>query len=199
MRVAIVILNWNGRSYLEKFLLSVVQNSKGASIYVADNASTDGSVDFVEGAFPNVGIIQNGGNLGFAGGYNAALRNLDEEIFVLLNSDVEVTENWLLPIVELMTADASIAACQPKILQYDGKDRFEYAGAAGGFIDKFGFPFCRGRLFETLEKDAGQYDLQREVFWATGACLFVRRSVYNEIGGLDDDFFAHMEEIDLCW
>lgn len=199
MRVAVVILNWNGKSFLEQFLPSVVENSKDANVYVADNASTDGSVEFLKQVFPKVRIIENNGNLGFSGGYNTALKDLDEDIFVLLNSDVEVTENWISPIVNLMNSDTSIGACQPKILQHGNKDYFEYAGAAGGFIDKFGFPFCRGRLFEELEQDAGQYDTQREVFWATGACMFVRKSVYQELGGLDDDFFAHMEEIDLCW
>ena len=199
MRVAVVILNWNGKSFLEKFLHSVVAHSKNATIYVADNASSDGSVAFVRQAFPGVNIIETGKNLGFAGGYNTALKNLNEDLFVLLNSDVEVSENWIEPIVNLMVSDKTIGACQPKILDFNQKERFEYAGASGGYIDKYGFPFCRGRLFDTLEKNSGQYDRTKEIFWATGACLFVRNDVYKMVGGLDEDFFAHMEEIDLCW
>ncbi|MBI1289119.1 MAG: glycosyltransferase [Flavobacteriales bacterium] len=199
MRIAVVILNWNGKSFLEKFLPIVVKYSQQATVYVADNASTDDSVSFIQEHHPEVKLIETGGNLGFAGGYNKALENLNEAYFVLLNSDVEVTENWLQPIIDLMDKDRNIAACQPKILQYDHKTYFEYAGAAGGFIDRFGYPFCRGRIFETTEEDHGQYNDAREVFWATGACMFVRGSVYKELGGLDDDFFAHMEEIDLCW
>jgi hypothetical protein len=199
MRVAVVILNWNGKSFLEKFLPTVIEYSTDANIYVADNASTDDSVAFLRSKFPSVKVIENDGNLGFAGGYNAALKHLEEDIFVLLNSDVEVTKNWIIPIAMLMESDTSIGACQPKILQYGNTDQFEYAGAAGGFIDKHGFPFCRGRIFNHLENDKGQYDNRREVFWATGACMFVRSSAYKALGGLDDDFFAHMEEIDLCW
>lgn len=199
MRVAVVILNWNGRSFLEKFLPSVILNSEDAAIYVADNASSDGSVALVTERFPTVKIIETGDNLGFAGGYNSALSDLKEEFFVLLNSDVEVTANWLKPLVELLDTDLNVAVCQPKILQYDNQSHFEYAGAAGGFIDKFGFPFCRGRIFETCEEDDGQYDQPIEVFWATGACMFVRNDVFKQLGGLDEDFFAHMEEIDFCW
>ena len=199
MRVAVVILNWNGKSFLEKFLPSVISNSIGANIYVADNASSDGSLDYLKENYPIVKLIDNGENLGFAGGYNKALEKLDEAFFVLLNSDVEVTTNWLEPIVQLFDSDSNIAACQPKILSYHDKSCFEYAGAAGGFIDKFGYPFCRGRVFDTLEKDNGQYDSVEEILWATGACLFIRSKVYKELGGLDADFFAHMEEIDLCW
>ncbi len=199
MRVAVVILNWNGKPFLEKFLPNVVEYSKETTVYVADNASSDGSVEFVKNTFSEVRIIETGGNLGFAGGYNAALKDLDEDVFVLLNSDVEVSENWIQPIVDLMNSDETIGACQPKVLQFNNKSHFEYAGAAGGFIDKFGFPFCRGRMFDTMEEDHSQYNDQQEIFWATGACMFVRSSVYNELGGLDDDFFAHMEEIDLCW
>lgn len=199
MRVAVVILNWNGRSFLKKFLPSVISNSPEATIYIADNASSDGSLEFLKTNFPTVKLIDNGENLGFAGGYNKALKNLNEEFFVLLNSDVEVTPNWLQPVIDLFDSDANIAAIQPKILSYNDKTSFEYAGAAGGFIDKNGFPFCRGRIFDSLEKDNGQYDSVQEVFWATGACMFIRSKVYDELGGLDDDFFAHMEEIDLCW
>jgi GT2 family glycosyltransferase len=199
MRVAVVILNWNGKSFLEKFLPSVISNSIGANIYVADNASSDGSLDYLKENYPTIKLIDNDENLGFAGGYNKALEKLDEEFFVLLNSDVEVTPSWLEPIVQLFESDSNVAACQPKILSYHDKSSFEYAGAAGGFIDKFGYPFCRGRMFDTLEKDNGQYDSVEEIFWATGACLFIRSKVYKELGGLDADFFAHMEEIDLCW
>lgn len=199
MRVAVVILNWNGKSFLEKFLPSVIEHSENATIYVADNASSDDSVALVHNHFPTVKLIETGSNLGFAGGYNAALADLTEEFFVLLNSDVEVSANWLQPMVELMDSDSSVVVCQPKILQYNNRSSFEYAGAAGGFIDKFGFPFCRGRIFETCEEDNGQYDEPTEVFWATGACMFVRSEVYHQLGGLDADFFAHMEEIDFCW
>lgn len=199
MRVAVVILNWNGKKFLEKFLPSVIAHSSEATIYVVDNASSDESESFIKSTFPEVRTIQNGANVGFAGGYNEGLKNLTEDVFVLLNSDVEVSENWLKPVVDLFEEDSSVGAVQPKILQYDDKMKFEYAGAGGGYIDKYGFPFCRGRMFETLEMDKGQYDEATEVFWATGACMFVRSSVYNQLGGLDADFFAHMEEIDLCW
>lgn len=199
MRVAVVILNWNGKSFLEKFLPNVLEHSKEAAVYVADNASTDNSVAFVRENFSGVKIIETGGNFGYAGGYNKALQNLDEDLFVLLNSDVEVRGNWLNPVVRLFEDDEKVAACQPKILQFDNKTKFEYAGAAGGYIDKFGFPFCRGRVFNSVEHDDGQYDYPQEVFWATGACMFVRSGVFKEFGGLDEDFFAHMEEIDFCW
>ncbi|MFT6028269.1 MAG: GT2 family glycosyltransferase [Bacteroidia bacterium] len=199
MRVAVVILNWNGRLFLEKFLQSAFQNSPQANLYVADNASTDDSLEFVRNHFPTVKLINNGENLGFAGGYNKALSELTEEYFVLLNSDVEVSENWLAPLIELLDSDSKIGACQPKILSYHQKTHFEYAGASGGFLDSYGYPFCRGRLFDTLEEDKGQYQDVSEVFWATGACLFVRNSCYKEQAGLDADFFAHMEEIDFCW
>ena len=199
MRVAVVILNWNGKPFLEKFLPSVIEHSGEANIYVADNASSDDSVDFVQRTFPTVSVIETGGNLGFAGGYNAVLNNFTEDIFVLLNSDVQVTSDWIAPVVQLMAADSTIAACQPKILDYNNRHLFEYAGAAGGFIDKYGFPFCRGRIFDTLETDNSQYDTTMEVFWATGACLFVKKDAYKQLGGLDEDLFAHMEEVDLCW
>lgn len=199
MRTAVVILNWNGKSFLEKFIPSVIKHSEQANIYVADNASSDNSVEFLTQHFPTVNLIRNADNHGFAGGYNEALKTLSEEFFVLLNSDVEVTENWLGPMIRLLDSDPTIAACQPKVLKFDQKTHFEYAGAAGGFIDKYGFPFCRGRVFDSIELDNGQYDQVTEVFWATGACMFVRSKCYNELGGLDADFFAHMEEIDLCW
>lgn len=199
MNVAVVILNWNGKDLLEKFLPSVVSFSNQATVYVADNASTDDSVSYVSEFFSSVKIIQNTVNGGYAKGYNDALRNLSEEIFVLLNSDVEVTENWLQPIISEFEKDTSVVAAQPKILDYKNKKYFEYAGAAGGFIDKYGYPFCRGRIFDTLEKDEGQYEDTSEIFWASGACLFVKAKAFWQAGGLDEDYFAHQEEIDLCW
>lgn len=199
MKVAVVILNWNGKDLLEKFLPSVVAFSIEATIYVADNASTDDSVSFISKNFPTVKIIQNEVNGGYAKGYNDALKNLSETIFVLLNSDVEVTENWLQPIISEFDKDNSIVAAQPKILDFKNKEYFEYAGAAGGFIDKYGYPYCRGRIFNTLEKDTGQYNDVSQIFWASGACLFVKAEAFWQAGGLDEDYFAHQEEIDLCW
>jgi hypothetical protein len=166
---------------------------------VADNASRDDSVDFVKSNFPSVKIIINASNGGYAKGYNDALKQIDAEYFVLINSDIEVTEDWLSPIINLMDSNKKIAACQPKLLDYKKRNTFEYAGASGGFIDNLGYPFCRGRIFDDIEQDNGQYNDAIEVFWATGACLFVRASHYNVVGGLDEDFFAHQEEIDLCW
>lgn len=200
MKIAVVILNWNGISYLKQFLPGVVKSCDGvASIVVADNASTDGSVTFLQQNFPNVIIHHNDQNYGFAKGYNLALRAVNAEYYILLNNDVEVYPGWIEPVIKLMDGDPNIAACQPKILSQKEKNKFEYAGAAGGFIDQFGYPFCRGRIFQAIETDYGQYDDTREVFWATGACMFVRAKYYHEVGGLDDDFFAHMEEIDFCW
>lgn len=199
MKVAVVILNWNGRDLLEKFLPSVVANSSEASVYLADNASTDTSTAFVSEFFPTVKIIQNKVNGGYAKGYNDALQHISEDIFVLLNSDVEVTENWLQPVLSEFIKDEKMVAAQPKILDYKNKEYFEYAGAAGGFIDKYGYPYCRGRIFNTLEKDHGHYDDVSEIFWASGACLFVRADAFYQAGGLDEDYFAHQEEIDLCW
>ncbi|PHR14658.1 MAG: dTDP-Rha--alpha-D-GlcNAc-pyrophosphate polyprenol alpha-3-L-rhamnosyltransferase [Aequorivita sp.] len=199
MKVAVVILNWNGKELLEKFLPSVVRFSSEATVYVADNASTDNSVSFVSEFFPTIKIIQNKVNGGYAKGYNDALKNLSEDIFVLLNSDVELTENWLQPIISEFEKDASVVAAQPKILDYKNKHYFEYAGAAGGFIDKYGYPYCRGRVFNTLEKDVGQYNDVSQIFWASGACLFVKAEAFWQAGGLDEDYFAHQEEIDLCW
>jgi len=200
-KVAIVILNWNGKHFLEKFLSSVVNNSQPAGylIYVADNGSTDNSIEFLKQNFPSIKLILFDKNYGFTGGYNKALAEIDAEYFVLLNSDVEVTPDWIKPIIDLMDSNSQIAACQPKIKAYHDRGKFEYAGAAGGFIDKFGYPFCRGRILNKIETDNGQYDDVREIFWATGACMFVRAELYKKIGGLDDLFFAHMEEIDLCW
>ena len=198
-KVAVVILNYNGLHWLNKFLEDVILKSKEAEIYVADNASTDQSLDYVEQHFPSVKIVENKDNTGYAGGYNNALQHICADYYILLNSDVEVTDNWISPIIEQMEKDKSIAACQPKIKKYDEKTHFEYAGACGGFIDKYGYPYCRGRIFDNLEEDKGQYDNPIEVFWASGACLFLRSSAFYEVGGFDWDFFAHMEEIDLCW
>jgi hypothetical protein len=184
---------------LEQFLPSIANYSPEADIYVADNASTDGSVAFVKTNFPSVQIIQNKSNLGFAGGYNEALKSVDAEIFALVNSDIEVTVNWLKPILKTYENEPKTAIIQPKILDYKNKEYFEYAGAAGGFMDKYGYMFCRGRIFDTLEKDNGQYDDNCEIFWASGACFFIRSSVYRQLKGFDADFFAHQEEIDLCW
>ena len=199
MRIAVVILNWNGILLLEKFLPSVVQYSPEAVIYVADNASTDDSISYLKTFFPSVTIIKNDSNLGFASGYNEALKQVDADIYALVNSDIEVTEHWLKPILETFENESKTAIIQPKILDYKRKEYFEYAGAAGGFIDQYGYPFCRGRIFDTLEKDNGQYDDTREIFWASGACFFIRSAVYKALKGFDDDFFAHQEEIDLCW
>jgi GT2 family glycosyltransferase len=199
MTVAVVILNWNGRSLLEQFLPSVVKYSSEATVYLADNASTDNSVRFVAENFPDVRIIQNSENGGYAKGYNDALKNLEEDLFVLLNSDVEVTEGWLHPVILQFQKEPSTMAAQPKILDYKNRKQFEYAGAAGGFIDKLGYPYCRGRIFNSIESDTGQYNDITEIFWATGACLFIRRKAYWDVEGLDEDFFAHQEEIDLCW
>lgn len=198
-RIAIVILNWNGKNLLEKFIPSVISYSDDASIYVADNASEDNSVEFLKEAFPEVKIIQNKENFGFARGYNEALKYVEEDILCLLNSDVEVTENWLTPVSELFNSNTEIAIIQPKILDYKQKNHFEYAGAAGGFIDRYGYPYCRGRIFDSIEEDLGQFNDTVPVFWASGACLFIRKKVFDELQGFDNHFFAHMEEIDLCW
>ncbi|QLE00033.1 glycosyltransferase [Galbibacter sp. BG1] len=199
MEIAVVILNWNGKALLEKFLPSVINYSPQAHIYVADNASSDDSIAFLKDKYPQVSIIQNTTNGGFAKGYNEALKDVKEDIFCLLNSDVEVTENWLEPIEKAFKDFPNTAILQPKILDYKNKDHFEYAGAAGGFIDRLGYPFCRGRVFQTLEEDKGQYNDIKEIFWATGACMFVKREVFNALKGFDEDYFAHQEEIDLCW
>lgn len=197
--VAVVILNYNGKELLRQFLPSVIQHSGNARIVVADNGSNDGSLQFLRETFPQVVVIALPTNLGFCGGYNEALKQVNATYYVLLNSDVEVTPNWLQPLVSLLDSDRTIAAAQPKILSYRHKNQFEYAGAGGGFIDQLGYPFCRGRIFDEVESDQGQYNDTRPVFWATGACLFIRSSSFHAMGGLDVDFFAHMEEIDLCW
>jgi len=199
LRIAIVILNWNGEVLLERYLPSVVQYSFGADIFVIDNASTDGSVDFVKKHHPTVKIVQNSENGGFTKGYNDGLKSIDADIYCLLNSDVEVTEGWLDPISELFDKNPQVAIVQPKILDLMRKGYFEYAGAGGGFIDQLGYPFCRGRIFQELEKDNGQYDDTREIFWATGACMFIRKEVYGQLEGFDESYFAHQEEVDLCW
>ncbi|WP_231403195.1 glycosyltransferase family 2 protein [Hymenobacter guriensis] len=197
--VAVVILNWNGRHWLKQFLPAVVEHADGATIVVADNASTDDSVAWLQQHFPAVRLLLHAENLGFCEGYNHALRQLDFRYYVLLNSDVQVTPGWLLPLRELLERDATIAACQPKIRAFNQPEAFEYAGAGGGYLDQLGYPFCRGRLFDTLETDHGQYDDSRPVAWATGACMLVRASAWHALGGLEPAFFAHMEEIDLCW
>lgn len=200
MKTAIVILNWNGKKYLEKFLSRVIETSRGvADVIVADNNSDDDSIEFLRRNFPDVRVIQNPENGGFSKGYNQALKQIEAEYYILLNSDIEVTDGWIEPVIELLDADEQIAVCQPKILSYQEKEKFEYAGAAGGFIDQYGYPFCRGRIFQSIEKDQGQYDNTIEIFWATGACMFIRSEYFQEIGGFDDDFFVHMEEIDICW
>lgn len=197
---AVVILNYNGKKFLEEFLPNVIEKSKDvADIWVADNNSVDDSVDFLRKNFPEVKIILNNFNGGYASGYNVALKQIEAEYYILLNSDIEVTDNWIQPIINLMDTDKNIAACQPKILSFHEKEKFEYAGASGGFIDSYGYPFCRGRIFQSLETDEGQYDDPLEVFWASGACMFVRSELFHKYGGFDDDFFAHMEEIDFCW
>lgn len=197
--VAVVILNYNGEKLLQEFLPSVVQYSEGAKIYVADNSSTDNSITVLERIFPSVEIIPMPFNYGFCKGYNHALSCITADIFVLVNSDIQVTKNWLVPILRLFDSSSDIAAIQPKILSYRNKTKFEYAGAGGGMLDSLGYPFCRGRIFDHVEEDHGQYDDEREVFWASGACLAIRSNVFRALGGFDEDFFAHMEEIDLCW
>ena len=199
MKTAVVILNWNGAKLLQQFLPSVIQFSGDATIYVADNASTDTSIDVLKNEFPSVKIIENTENYGFAKGYNEALKCVEEPYYALVNSDIEVTENWLQPIEAIFNNEPNTAIIQPKLLDYKKKTHFEYAGAAGGYIDKYGFPFCKGRIFDTLEEDLGQYDTETEIFWATGACFFIRKEVFRSLQGFDGDFFAHQEEIDLCW
>ena len=198
--VAVVILNWNGKSFLEKFLPSVCRSTYGnLQLYVADNASTDDSVAFTRTHFPEIKIIQNPSNNGFAGGYNEALQHVQADIYVLLNQDVEVESGWIEPVIAMMEREPDIVACQPKLRAYADPEEFEYAGAAGGWMDILGYTFCRGRILYTTEKDTGQYDDAQEIFWATGAALFIRSRCFHEVGGFDADFFAHMEEVDLCW
>ncbi|MBQ3876887.1 MAG: glycosyltransferase family 2 protein [Prevotella sp.] len=199
-KLAIVILNWNGAQMLRQYLPSVLRYSRDeATVYVADNASTDDSVPMLQAHFPDVKLILLDQNWGFAEGYNKALAQVEAEYYLLLNSDIEVTHHWLTPLIEFMDAHDDVAACQPKLLSMSNRDQFEYAGASGGFLDRYGYPFCRGRIFDTIENDNGQYDYPSEVLWATGAALLVRARTYNNIGGLDGRFFAHCEEIDFCW
>ena len=198
-KVAVVILNWNGRFFLEKFLPSVYNSTyPNVEFIIGDNASTDDSVSFVKECYPQIKVLTNEENYGFAGGYNTILERVEADYYVLLNSDVEVTTNWIEPVIEMMEKDDYVAA-QPKILSYHQKGSFEHAGAAGGYIDKYGYPFCRGRVMQHTEIDQGQYNDSQEIFWATGAALFIKASAWKEAQGFDADFFAHMEEIDLCW
>ena len=201
IKTAVVILNWNGKSLLKQFLPSVIEHTvtEDCRVIIADNGSTDDSVDFLKNNYPQLPLIILERNYGFADGYNKALENVDSEYVVLLNSDVETTSGWVTGLISFMDNNPHVAAVQPKILSYNEKDKFEYAGAAGGFIDKYGYPFCRGRILNTVERDEGQYDKEIDIFWATGACMCVRLRDYQEVGGLDGRFFAHMEEIDLCW
>ncbi len=198
-KIAVVILNWNGVALLRQFLPSVIQFSQEANIYVIDNASTDDSIVVLQKEFPSVTIITNSGNFGFAKGYNEGLQTIKEPYLALVNSDIEVTEKWLQPILAIFESQTTTSIIQPKILSYQNKTYFEYAGAGGGYIDKFGYPFCRGRIFETIEEDKGQYNDVLDLFWASGACFFIRNEVFKQLNGFDEDFFAHQEEIDLCW
>ncbi len=197
-KIAVVILNWNGAKLLRQFLPSIIDFSLEATIYVADNASTDQSILILKNDFPRIKIIENTSNFGYAKGYNEALRNVEEPIYALVNSDIQVTQNWLQPIINAFENEPETAIIQPKILDFKKPTYFEYAGAAGGFIDKYGYPYCRGRIFETIEKDTNQYQ-NSEIFWASGACFFIRKEVFKSLNGFDADFFAHQEEIDLCW
>ncbi len=201
LKTAIVILNWNGIEYLKKFLEGVVNNSSvpGTAIYLADNGSTDGSVEWATHNFPGVNTLKLNKNHGFAGGYNLALSQIEAEYYLLLNSDIEVTDGWLLPLLNHMDSNPDVASCQPKIRSFYNKEYFEYAGAAGGYIDKYGYTYCRGRIFDKTEPDTGQYDSITDIFWSSGACMMVRADAWKKCQGFDTDFFAHMEEIDLCW
>ena len=199
MRIGIVILNWNGEDLLEKFLPSVYNNSEEHQIYVIDNNSNDNSIGIIKKNFKKIKIIQNKENYGFAKGYNEGLKQINEEVVCLLNNDVEVTRNWLNPVLKTFKTEKETVVIQPKILDFKNKNMFEYAGAAGGFIDYYGYPYCRGRIFGEIEKDNGQYDDDIEIFWASGACFFIRKRVFDELGGFDENFYNHMEEIDLCW
>jgi GT2 family glycosyltransferase len=200
LKTAIVILNWNGKKLLEQFLPSIVKfSSDEAEIYVADNASEDTSISYIKHHFPCVKIIKNTENGGYAKGYNDALQKINADIYCLINSDVEVTQNWLNPILTVFNTDENTAIIQPKILAFKDKTNFEYAGAAGGFIDLYGYPYCRGRVFNDIEKDRNQFNDISEIFWASGACFFIRSKVYHQLNGFDEDYFAHQEEIDLCW
>lgn len=200
-KVAIVILNWNGAKLLQQFLPNVLENSlgNGIDVIVVDNASTDNSLEVMKSSFPDVRTISFNHNFGFAGGYNEALKLIDAEYYLLLNSDVEVSKGWLHPLISALDTNSTVAAVMPKIISYKHKTHFEYAGATGGYMDRYGYPYCRGRLFNVVEEDKGQYDSMAEVFWVTGCCMLIRSSVFHKVGGFDSDFFAHQEEIDLCW
>ena len=199
MKLAVVILNWNGRSLLEEFLPSVVEHSGDYHIHIIDNGSTDDSVAYLKTNFPEINLIEFEENMGYTQGYNLGLKKIDAEIFCLLNNDVMVTDSWTKPVIEAFEKDPDLAVVQPKILDYKSQDSFEYAGAAGGYIDKFGFPYCRGRLFQTVEQDLGQFSQTADIHWASGACLFIRKEIFLAENGFEASFFAHMEEVDLCW
>lgn len=198
--LAVVLLSYNSKELLQQFLPSILKSiPEGSSFYLVNNASTDGTKEYIEQNFPAINLISFEENKGFTGGFNEALDNIEARYYCLLSSDVEITPNWIEPIIELMQSDEQIAICQPKIKFYKEKESFEYAGASGGFIDYLGYPFCRGRIFQALEKDEGQYNSNKEIFWASGACFFIKSEVFHSLGGFDKDYFAHMEEIDLCW
>ncbi len=199
MKIAIVILNWNGHRLLEKFLPSVVNNSEDNPIYIIDNNSDDKSIDYLNNNYHNINIIRNKKNYGYAKGYNEGLKHINEEIFCLLNNDVEVTKGWLDPMIKEFQSNKHLVIAQPKILDYNNKNKFEYAGAAGGYIDYFGYPYCRGRIKDFIETDKGQYNQNIDIFWASGACFFIRKKTFDMLNGFDERFFCHMEEIDLCW
>ncbi len=199
MKIAIVILNWNGINLLKEFFPSVYNNSNEHSVYLIDNNSNDGSVDFIRDNYPKVKVILNSKNYSYAKGYNEGLKHVNEDVYCLLNNDVEVTRGWLNPILDEFKKDKSLVVCQPKILDYKAKQMFEYAGAAGGYIDFFGYPYCRGRIFNEVEKDIGQYDNNKQIFWASGACFFIKKEIFHKLNGFDINFVNHMEEIDLCW
>ncbi len=200
MKVAVVILNWNGKTLLKKFLPSVVKYSMDeAEIYIADNNSTDDSISFIKENYPDIKIVQNKKNGGYAKGYNDALQHIDADIYALVNSDIEVTSGWLTPVIDQFKNNPNTVAVQPKLLDFKDKSKFEYAGAAGGFVDFMGYPYCKGRIFMDLETDQNQYDNSYDIFWATGACFFIRSEIYHKLNGFDEDYFAHQEEIDLCW
>ncbi len=196
---AIAILNYNGQEFLAKFLPVLIANSTNIPIYIGDNASTDDSVIFLKTTYPEIKLIELSENYGYSKGYNLLINHINEEYVAVINSDIEVTPNWIAPLIKVLEVEPTTAAVQPKIKSYQHKSYFEYAGGAGGFIDTYGYPFCRGRIFDTLEKDTGQYDTNIEISWASGACFLVRKSAFEQVGAFDDDFFAHMEEIDLCW
>ena len=199
MKIAVVILNWNGINLLKQFLPSVVKYSQQADVYVIDNASTDESVLFLQQHYPEVKLVQLNKNYGYAGGYNRGLKQIDADVYALVNSDIEVTENWLQPVIEMFINEPETVAVQPKIKDYKDKKMFEYAGAAGGYLDFFGYPYCDGRVLFKVEEDKGQFNTTKDIFWASGACFFIRKDVFEKHNGFDESFFAHQEEIDLCW